>query len=223
MTCPPPPPPRGYDTFGRSAKRESSSFAHQNATLAQGLYRMAIKPFKSLLNLKTGRLPYLAPWLALSLTGCISATGPILGDAKAILGDRIQVHAFASPKDGTRDYSTGIFEWSGSRYVRRSGDFTDFTIHPYEGRDLIIQSQASRGSSIIDFGLARRIAEGVYLIIPIQEEDADEPTRSRFCTKTQGASCRISTPEQLFVFARATAARDEDNGGVAVVVAAPRR
>ena len=31
------------------------------------------------------------------------------------------------------------------------------------------------------------------------------------------------TPEQLFVFARATAARDEDNGGVAVVVAAPRR
>src|SRR5262249_42196999 len=56
-------------------------------------------------------------------------------------------------------------------------------------------------------------AEGVYLIIPIQEEDADEPTRERFCTKTQGADCRISTPEQLFVFARATAARDEDNGG----------
>ncbi len=24
------------------------------------------------------------------------------------------------------------------------GDFTDFTIHPYEGRDLIIQSRASR-------------------------------------------------------------------------------
>jgi hypothetical protein len=184
---------------------------------------MALKSFRKLIIERIRLLPFLAPWLALGLTGCISATGPILGDARAILGDRIQVHAFAGPKDGKRDYTTGIFEWSGSRYVRRSGDFTDFTIHPYEGRDLIIQSQTSRGSTTIDFGLARRIAEGVYLIIPIQEEDADEPTRARFCTKTQGASCRISTPEQLFVFARATAARDEDNGGVAVVVAAPRR
>ena len=184
---------------------------------------MALKQLISIINSKFCALPFLAPLLALALTGCISATGEILGDAKAILGERIQVHAFASAKDGKRDYSTGIFEWSGSRYVRRSGDFTDFTIHPYEGRDLIIQSRTSRGSSIIEFSLARRIAEGVYLIIPIQEEDADEPTRTRFCTKTQGAPCRISTPEQLFVFARATAARDEDNGGVAVVVAAPRR
>src|SRR5262245_16829079 len=223
MTCPPQPPPRGYDTLSRPAKRESSPFGHQNATPAYGLCLMALKSFRKLITARICTLPFLAPWLALALTGCISATGPILGDAKAILGDRIQVHAFASPKDGKRDYSTGIFEWSGSRYVRRSGDFTDFTIHPYEGRDLIIQSQTSRGSTTIEFALARRIAEGVYLLIPIQEEDADEPTRARFCTKTQGASCRISTPEQLFVFARATAARDEDNGGVAVVVAAPRR
>jgi hypothetical protein len=184
---------------------------------------MALKSFRKLITSRIRPLPLLAPFLTLALTGCISATGPILGDAKAILGDRIQVHAFASPKDGKRDYSTGIFEWSGSRYVRRSGNFTDFTIHPYEGRDLIIQSQSSRGSTTIDFGLARRVTEGVYLILPIQEEDADEPTRARFCTKTQGAPCRISTPEQLFVFARATAARDEDTAAVAVVVAAPKK
>jgi hypothetical protein len=186
---------------------------------------MAIKLLKVFISLRRSWLPFLAPLLALGLTGCITAGGWILGDAKAILGDRIQVHAFTSSKDGKRDYTTGIFEWSGSRYVRRSGDFTDFTIHPYEGRDLIIQSQTSRGSTTLDFGLARRIAEGVYLIIPIQEEDADEPTRARFCTKTQGADCRISTPEQLFVFARASAARDEDIGGVVVVVvmAAPKR
>jgi hypothetical protein len=186
---------------------------------------MAFKSLKLFINLELSPLPFLAPLLALALTGCISASGEILGDAKAILGDRIQVHAFTSSKDGKRDYTTGIFEWSGSRYVRRSGDFTDFTIHPYEGRDLIIQSPTSRGSTTINFGLARRIAEGVYLILPIQDEDADEPTRARFCTKTQGADCRISTPEQLFVFARASAARDEDIGGVVVVVvmAAPKR
>ena len=178
---------------------------------------------KSLRKIIPRALPLLAPLLALGLAGCITATREILGDARAILGERIQVHAFTTPRNGRRDYTTGIFEWSGSRYVRRSGDFTDFTIHPYEGRDLILQSPTSRGSTMINFGLARRIDEGVYLIIPIQDEDADEPTRTRFCTKTQGADCRISTPEQLFVFARATAARDEDNGAVAVVVAAPRR
>src|ERR1700750_1484781 len=130
MTCPPQPPPRGYDTFGRSAKQESSSFDHRNATPAPGTCIMALKSFRKLIIARIRVLPFLAPWLTLALTGCISATSPILGDAKAILGDRIQVHAFASPKDGTRDYSTGVFEWSGSRYVRRSGDFTDFTIHP---------------------------------------------------------------------------------------------
>jgi len=184
---------------------------------------MALKSLMKTIHSRALPLALLALFAAFGLTGCVTATREILGDAKAILGDRIQVHAFAAPSNGTRNYTTGIFEWSGSRYVRRSGDFTDFTIHPYEGRDLILQSQSSRGRTAIDFGLARRIAEGVYLVMPIQEEDADEPTRERFCTKTQGASCRITTPEQLFVFARATAAKDEDNGGIAVVVAAPRR
>jgi hypothetical protein len=160
-----------------------------------------------------------------ALAGCITSTGPILGDAKALLGERIEVHAFTPARDGAREHSTAIFEWSGSRYVPRpaSSDFTDFTIHPYEGRDLIVQSQANRTGSRTEYGLARRVAEGVYLIIPITEEDADEPTRERFCTKTQDASCLITTPEQLFVFARATAARDEDSGSIAVVVPAPKK
>jgi len=161
--------------------------------------------------------------LVLALTGCITAANPILGDARAILGDRIQVHVFSPSRNGARDHSTGLFEWSGSRYLPRAGDFTDFTIHPFEGRDLIIQGAASRTSRSIEFALARRIAEGVYLVIPIQHEDTDEPTRQRFCTKTQTAACLITTPEQLFVFARATAARDEDSGAIAVVMAAPRR
>ena len=57
----------------------------------------------------------------------------------------------------------------------------------------------------IEYGLARRLADGVYLLVQISEEDVDESTRTKFCTKTQDAACRIATPEQLFVFARATA------------------
>jgi hypothetical protein len=168
----------------------------------------------------------LAPLLAAAaLAGCVTSQTPILGDARAILGDRIQVHAFGAAKEGARDHAAGIFEWSGSRYLRRSGpaNLTDFTVHPYEGRDLIIQSRVGRAGSLTQYGLARRIADGVYLVIPISEQDADEGTRERFCTKTEDAACRVVTPEQLFVFARATAAKDEEAGGIAVVLAAPRR
>ena len=113
------------------------------------------------------------------------------------------------------------FQWSGSRYVftRPSRQhFSDFTAHPYEGRDLIVQSTGARAPRPTEYALARKLADGVYLVIPISEDDADEATRDRFCTKTQDASCRISTPEQLFVFARATAAKDEESGGIAVIV-----
>jgi hypothetical protein len=188
---------------------------------------MILNSLIKMLRAGGGLAPALAALLAgATLSGCVTSQSPILGDARAILGDRIMVHAFAAAKNGARDHSSGIFEWSGSRYLRRSGPATisDFTVHPYEGRDLIIQSRAGRGGILTQYGLARRIADGVYLIIPISEQDADEGTRNRFCTRTEDAPCRVTTPEQLFVFARATAAKDEEEGGgIAVVLAAPRR
>ena len=161
---------------------------------------------------------------ALALTGCISATAPILTDAQAILGEQIEVHLFGNPKGGGPPHTVVTFQWNGSRYRPRgrSQDFGDFTIHPYEGRDLIVQIEAMRAPRPTEFALARRLAERVYLIIPIHEDDADEATRERFCTKTQDASCRIATPEQLFVFARASAAKEEESGAIAVIALGER-
>jgi len=188
---------------------------------------MLLNSLAKVLRTKARRWPGVAALLAgVMLTGCVTSQGPILGDARAILGERIMVHAFAPAKGGSREHGVGVFEWSGSRYLRRSGpaNFTDFTVHPYEGRDLFIQSRVGRTGSLTQYGLARRIADGVYLIIPMNEQDADEGTRNRFCTKTEDASCRVTTPEQLFVLARAAAAKDEEDGnGIAVVLAAPKR
>jgi hypothetical protein len=167
-----------------------------------------------------------APLLpALAVSGCISASDPILTDAQAILGDQIEVHLFSGPKAAGRPHTVVTYQWNGSRYLPRepSQDFGEFTIHPYEGRDLIVQTRSVRAPRITEFALARRLAERVYLLIAINEEDADEAARGRFCTKTQDAACRISSPEQLFVFARATAAKDEDSGGIAVIVPNDRR
>jgi len=81
-----------------------------------------------------------------------------------------------------------------------------------------VQGTTQRAPSHIEYGLARRLADGTYLLAPINEEDADPPTREKFCTKTQDATCRIATPEQLFVFARASADKPAEGGALAVVV-----
>ncbi len=172
-----------------------------------------------------------APRLLVALTpamlaGCISSTAPILGDAKAILGERIDMHMYNTQDGALRSDGIARLQWNGSRYLRlaRSDRVDDFTVHAFEGRDLIVQT-APRPPRPVEYALARRIANGVYLVVPIDEAVADEATRARFCTKTPEASCRVQTPEQLFVFARAMADNIEDYSAsaVAVIVQGGRR
>jgi hypothetical protein len=159
-------------------------------------------------------------WAALALTGCISSTAPVLSDAKPVLGESGLIHLFGLSQGAAHDPGVVSFQWSGSRYLvrGRSVGFSDFTAYPYEGRDWIVQTTTQRPPSRVEYGLARRLADGVYQLVPISEDDVDGPTRERFCTKTQDASCRIATPEQLFVFARASADKPFERGGLAVVV-----
>jgi hypothetical protein len=159
---------------------------------------------------------------SLSLAGCISSTAPVLGDAKPVLGERGVIHLFTLSQGAAHDPGQVTFQWSGSRYLVRgkSIGYSDFTAHPYEGRDWIVQGTTQRPPSRIEYGLARRLADGTYLLIPINEEDADQPAREKFCTMTQDATCRIATPEQLFVFARASADKPVEGGTLAVVVPA---
>jgi hypothetical protein len=157
---------------------------------------------------------------ALALTGCISSTAPVLSDAKPVLGERGLIHAFTLSEGAAHDPGVVSFRWSGSRYLvaGKSIGFSEFTAYPYEGRDWIVQGTTQRAPQRVEYGLARRLAAGAYLLVAINEDDADGPTRDKFCTKTQDASCRIATPEQLFVFARASADKPLEGGGLAVVV-----
>ena len=157
---------------------------------------------------------------ALALAGCVSSTAPVLSDAKPVLGERGLIHVFTLSQGAARDPGVVSFQWTGSRYLVRgkATGFSDFTAHPFEGRDWIVQGTTQRAPSRIEYGLARRLADGTYLLVPINEEDADQPTREKFCTKTQDAACRIATPEQLFVLARASADKPVEGGALAVVV-----
>jgi hypothetical protein len=158
----------------------------------------------------------------LALTGCISSTTPILTDAKPVLGERGQIHVYTLTDGVARDPGVISYQWNGSRYLIRgkSIGISDFTLHPYEGRDLVIQSTSQRAPHTVEYGLARRLADATYLLMPLDENDADTSTRETLCTKTQDAACRVATTEQIFAFARATADKPLEGGGLAVVLGA---
>src|SRR5258708_3069381 len=119
---------------------------------------------------------------ALTLTGCISSTAPILTDAKPVLGERGLIHAFTLSEGAAHDPGVVSFRWSGSRYLvaGKSIGFSEFTAYPYEGRDWIVQGTTQRAPQRGEYGLARRLAAGVYLLGASNEDDANGPTRERF-------------------------------------------
>lgn len=163
--------------------------------------------------------------LGITTSACVSSTEPILTDGRTLLGDGGQIHLFDVQEGGTRNPRAHQFLWAGRRYAARGRpiEVSDFTVHAYEGRDLIVQARAQRPLRPYFYALARRLADGVYLVFAIDPNDADEAARNRFCIKTRDAPCRIETPEQLFALARATAAKEPEQGKLAVLVQTQRR
>ena len=93
--------------------------------------------------------------------------------------------------------SSPTFVWRNDRYAptSRGGEgFGDITIHRFEGPDLIVQS--IRPGLPAEYAIARKFADGTYLVVPIDETDADKSTRKEFCSRESGASCRVATSVQ---------------------------
>jgi len=104
-------------------------------------------------------------------------------------------------------------------YVKAGGgthDVAAFTVHLFEVGDAILQSAPVNKAQSTEYALMRKLAEGLYQVIAIDEDDADAATRAAECKHPGGAACRIETREQLFTFARATAAKRKTDGGLAI-------
>jgi hypothetical protein len=161
-------------------------------------------------------LPALCALLcALALSGCIDSADPILSSASPEFGPKLNLQFYSLSKDAATEPSRESFTWNGALYVHAGGARTvdSFTVHPFENGDYIVQSLAGKDRKV-EYALLRKLAEGVYLARAIDEEDADEQTRTALCTKGGKYSCRIETRDQLFTFARATAARKYSTGGL---------
>lgn len=155
----------------------------------------------------------------LALSGCVDSSGPILTDAQPILGPRLNLQLYSLRDGHAHDPEKATYTWNGTLYVKAGGgthDVAAFTAHPFEGGDSILQSAPANKAQSTEYALMRKLAEGVYQVIAIDEDDADEPTRAAQCKHPGGAACRIETREQLFTFARATAAKRKTDGGLAI-------
>ena len=98
-------------------------------------------------------------------------------------------------------------------------DVTAFTAHPFEVSSYIIQSAATKRPHIVEYAVAHKLAAGVYQAIAIGEGDANRATRAHYCKRVEDSHCRVVTRKQLFVFARATAARHKGRGGLVLRLA----
>jgi hypothetical protein len=154
-----------------------------------------------------------------ALSGCIDSKEPILTGAQPVLGKRLDLQLYTLRDGHASGAERARFIWDGHRYKHAGGSIEDvasFTLHPFEGDDSIVQSVSTRHPEHIEYALMHPLADGVYQVNAIDEEDADAATRTANCRHPGGTACRVETREQLFALARATAAKRKGSGGLAI-------
>ena len=160
----------------------------------------------------------LAAVCTLTLAGCIDSAAPIMTGAEPVLGPQLHLQFYGLHKGIVDDPEQASYRWDGKQYAHVSGGMADvaaFSLHPLEGGTFIVQSVPVKKTGGIEYAVMRKLTEGVFHVVPVDEDDADAATRAANC-KPAGHSCRIETRDQLFAFARATAAKQKADGGLAI-------
>ena len=160
--------------------------------------------------------------LCILSSGCVDSAGPILRGAQPLFGKDLRLQFYSLRKGFVEEPEEALFKWDGERYAHADGGMADvaaFTVHRLEGRAYIIQSVAAKRPEIVEYAVAHKLAEGVYQVTAVNEDDADGTTRVRYCKRVNESSCRIETRKQLFAFARATDARQNSEGGLVLRLA----
>jgi hypothetical protein len=156
---------------------------------------------------------------ALSVTGCIDSSGPVLTDSQPLFGPTLRLQLYTLRKGLASEPEQATFTWNGKLYAYASGgmrEISAFSVHPFEGGNYIVQDVPTNRPNSNEYGLMRKLADGVYLVRAVDEDDADEATRATHCGHADQAACRVKNPEQIFAFARATAAKRHDDGGLVI-------
>ena len=159
------------------------------------------------------------------LSGCIDSVGPILTDAQPVFGPKLKLQLYSLRKGYAHDPEQATFTWNGALYAHAGGGMHDVARllgASVRGRRLHHSGGAGQAPAhhrIRADAQARR--RRLSRSSAIDEDDADEADARRLLRqrRQEHPRCRIETREQLFAFARATAARRKDDGGLAIRLA----
>jgi hypothetical protein len=156
----------------------------------------------------------------LALSGCVTSEAPVLGQSLQPFGDGAKFQFYSLRGGAAHEPSLMHLRWTGKSYTALGPDFhkdNALTFHALDGNDLVAQVIDGRPDRKVDYAVLRQAAEGVYLVNPVDEDDADAATRAKFCAAPSG--CRVTTPEQVMGLARATAAKRHPRGALAIRIA----
>ena len=142
---------------------------------------------------------------ALLLAACVQSDKPLLTGTKPVLGDQFQLNLFDDFTDGKADtVRTAVFRWNTSRYVLVSGDLLDvkyLVAQPLDDSNSLLQLGNDKEYAYL---LSRKLAEGTYRILPVNEKDLDAAAQKQNCVTQQGEICTIATRQQLDTFVHAS-------------------
>lgn len=158
---------------------------------------------------------------ALGLSACVESQTPLITDAKPLVGQQFEVHLYESFVDNkATNFHTAAYQWKDGQYVRASGLASDakrFVAQPLAAGHFILQSSDDNGMRYV-YWVARKLSDGTYLVIALDEMDADAATRKAACGTDQPEVCRVKTHDQLVMLAKATAAKPARDASLAVLL-----
>jgi len=148
----------------------------------------------------------LAALFAIPLTEHIDSSAPILAESRLVRGPEPKVQLYASRKGYATEPERADYTWNRELNAHTGGDVHVFSVHP--ANDYIVQTVQKTEHSLL-----RKFAKGVYLVVAVDDPDANEATRAAYCKNVERSSCRI---EHLFAYTLATTAQQKDEGSPAI-------
>lgn len=82
---------------------------------------------------------------ALSLSACVDSSGPLLPDARPMFGEQLRLQFYSLRKGFADEPEQATYKWDGAKYARTGGGMSDigsFSVHPFEGGNLIVQRKS---------------------------------------------------------------------------------
>ena len=151
----------------------------------------------------------LAALFAIPLTDHIDSSAPILAESRPVRGPVPKVQLYASRKGYAAEPELADYTWNRELNAHTGNDVHVFSVHP--ANDYIVQTVQKTEHSLL-----RKFAKGVYLVVAVDDADANEATRAAYCKYVERSSCRIEPAEHLFAYTLATTAQQKDEGSPAI-------